>query len=72
MAMQNAENGMVWGGYGAFKVMRQIMAQRDHNYKKKKKVVKPKHVTSRVRRDHPRCPSATWICMCDHTKDLNV
>jgi len=21
MAMQNAENGMVWGGYGAFKVI---------------------------------------------------
>jgi len=27
---------------------------------------------SRVRRDHPRCPSATWICICGHTKDLDI
>jgi len=25
---------------------------------------------SRVRRDHPRCRSATWICMSGHTRDL--
>jgi len=24
---------------------------------------------SRVRPDHPRCRSATWICMCGHTCD---
>ena len=24
---------------------------------------------SRVRPDHPRCRSATWICMCGHTRD---
>ena len=24
---------------------------------------------SRVRPDHPRCRSATWICICDHTRD---
>jgi len=24
---------------------------------------------SRVRRDNPRCPSATWICRCGHTKN---
>ena len=23
----------------------------------------------RVRRDHPRCRSATWICMCGHTRN---
>jgi len=22
---------------------------------------------SRVRRDHPRCHTAIWICMCGHT-----
>jgi len=27
---------------------------------------------SRVRRDHPRCRSATFICMCDHTSDLVI
>jgi len=29
--------------------------------------MKLKHMTSRVRRDHPRCRNATWICMCGHT-----
>jgi len=24
---------------------------------------------SRVRPDHTRCCSATWICMCGHTRD---
>ena len=24
---------------------------------------------SRVRPDHPRCRSATWICMCGRTRD---
>jgi len=23
-----------------------------------------------IRRDHPRCRSATWICMCCHTRDI--
>ena len=27
---------------------------------------------SRVRRDHPRCRSATWICMSGHTRDLVI
>ena len=26
-------------------------------------------VFSRVRPDHPRCRSATWICVCGHTRD---
>ena len=30
---------------------------------------KPQHVISRVRPDHLRCRSATWICMCGHTRD---
>ena len=30
---------------------------------------KPQHVFSRVRPDHPRCRSATWICECGHTRD---
>jgi len=37
-----------------------------------KKVIpkKPQDVYfSRVRPDHPRCRSATWICMCGHTHD---
>ena len=25
-----------------------------------------------VRPDHPRCRSATWICMCGHTCDLVI
>ena len=25
-----------------------------------------------VRPDHPRCRSATWICMCGHTRDLVI
>ena len=40
--------------------------------KKNKKGIpkKPQHVFfSRVRPDHPRCRSATWICMCGHTRD---
>ena len=27
---------------------------------------------SRVRRDHPRCRSATRICMCSHTRELVI
>ena len=27
---------------------------------------------SRVRRDHPRCRSAMWICMYCHTRDLVI
>ena len=27
---------------------------------------------SRVRPDHPRCRSATWICMCGHTRNLVI
>jgi len=27
---------------------------------------------SRVRRDHPRCRSAMWICMCGHTPDVVI
>ena len=27
---------------------------------------------SRVRPDHPRCRSATWICMCGHTRGLVI
>ena len=27
---------------------------------------------SRVRRDHPRCRSASWICMCDRTRDVVI
>jgi len=27
---------------------------------------------SRVRRNHPRCRSATWICMCCHTRDVVI
>jgi len=27
---------------------------------------------SRVRPDHPRCRSAIWICMCDHTQDVII
>ena len=31
---------------------------------------KPQHVFfSRVRPDHPRCRSATWICVCGQTRD---
>ena len=39
--------------------------------KKNKKGIpkKPQHVFSRVRLDHPRCRSVTWICMCGHTRD---
>jgi len=29
-------------------------------------------VFSRVRQDHPRCRSATWICMSGHTRDLVI
>ena len=29
-------------------------------------------VFSRVRPDHPRCRSATWIRMCRHTRDLII
>ena len=31
--------------------------------------MKPQHVFLRVRPDHPQCRSATWICMCGHTRD---
>jgi len=27
---------------------------------------------SRVHPDHPRCHSATWICMCRHTHDVVI
>ena len=27
---------------------------------------------SRVRPDHPCCRSATWICMCGHTRDVVI
>ena len=27
---------------------------------------------SRVRPDHPRCHSATWICLCVHTRDTVI
>jgi len=27
---------------------------------------------SRVRRDHPRCRSAMWICLCGHTPDMVI
>jgi len=27
---------------------------------------------SRVRRDHPRCRSAMWFCMCGHTPDVVI
>ena len=27
---------------------------------------------SRVRRDHPRCRSAMWICMYGHTPDVVI
>ena len=39
--------------------------------KKLKKVYLRNHNTcfSRVRQEHPRCRSATWICMCGHTRD---
>jgi len=40
--------------------------------KVKKSTKKPKHVTSHVRRDHPRCRSATWICVYGHTSDLVI
>jgi len=33
---------------------------------------KPQRVFSRVRPDHPRCRSATWICMCGHTRDMVI
>jgi len=29
-------------------------------------------VFSRVHPDHPRCRSATWICMCGHTRDVVI
>ena len=39
--------------------------------KEKRSPKKPKHCDmSHVRRDHPRCRSATWICMCCHTRDM--
>ena len=46
-------------------------ASRRIKQKKLKKGIpkKPQHVFSRVCPDHPRCRSATWICMCGHTRD---
>ena len=39
-----------------------------------KKVYLRNHNTcfSRVRPDHPRCRSATWICICGHTRDVVI
>ena len=39
-----------------------------------KKVYLSNHNTcfSRVRPDHPRCRSATWICMCGYTRDMVI
>ena len=31
---------------------------------------KPQHVFLRVRPDHPRCRSTTWIFVCGHTRDV--
>ena len=46
-------------------------ASRRIKQKIKKKVHLRNHNTCflRVRPDHPRCRSATWICMCGHTRD---
>ena len=44
---------------------------------KQKKILKgipkkPQHVFSRVRSDHPRRRSATWICVCGYTRDVVI
>ena len=45
-------------------------SQRRKQKTKKRSPKKPQHVFfSRFRPDHPRCRSATWICMCGHTRD---
>jgi len=48
-----------------------VRARREPKYKAKKGIPKkPQHVFfSRVRPHHPRCRSATWICVCGHTRD---
>jgi len=50
------------------------MAQRDPKNKEIKKVDKETTTChmSRVRRDHPRCRSATWICMCCLARDVVI
>ena len=42
------------------------------NEKGKRLTKKPKRNRSPIRRDHPRCRSATWICMCRHTRDVVI
>ena len=48
-----------------------MRARREPKNKVKKKVYLRNHnmCFSGVRPDHPRCRSATWICMCGHTRD---
>ena len=43
---------------------------RAEEYSKKKVYLRNHNMCfSRVRPDHPRCRSATWICVCSHTRD---
>ena len=42
------------------------------NEKGKRLTKKPKRNRSPIRRDHPRCRSAIWICMCRHTRDVVI
>jgi len=48
------------------------VSTRAEEYSKKCIPKKPKRVFSRVRPDHPPCRSATWICMCRHTRDVVI
>jgi len=44
---------------------------KERNRKKENKVAYTKTFDiSRVRRDHPRCRIAIWICLCGHTRDV--
>ena len=38
--------------------------------RRKKSCKKPKHDTSHVRRDHPRCCGTTWNCVCSFALDV--
>jgi len=38
----------------------------------KEGILKAKHVSGRVRRDHPRCRIATYTCVYGHTSDVVI